>query len=213
MDILTRQQALAQGLTHYFTGKACKRGHHSVRYAKTGNCCECTITIFNKRPYNPTEEQQERYRQRNRDYARARRLQMTAEEKKAQTKQRKTYINQYINERRESDPSFKLRMNLRHRVWCALKSAEATKNGGTMDLTGCTVEELRHHLEAQFADGMSWENYGRNGWHVDHIRPCASFDLTDPEQQRQCFHYTNLQPLWAADNIRKGDKRQPPKAR
>jgi HNH endonuclease. len=59
---------------------------------------------------------------------------------------------------------------------------------------------------------MSWDNYGRDGWHIDHIRPCASFDLTDPEQQRQCFHYTNLQPLWAADNIRKGAKWQPPKA-
>jgi hypothetical protein len=66
------------------------------------------------------------------------------------------------------------------------------------------VEQLRQHLEAQFTDGMSWDNYGRDGWHIDHIRPCASFDLTDPEQQRQCFHYTNLQPLWAADNIRKG---------
>jgi hypothetical protein len=53
---------------------------------------------------------------------------------------------------------------------------------------------------------MSWGNYGLHGWHVDHIIPCASFDLTDPEQQRQCFHYTNLQPLWAEDNLRKSDK-------
>jgi DNA/RNA endonuclease G (NUC1) len=53
---------------------------------------------------------------------------------------------------------------------------------------------------------MNWENYGKNGWHIDHIIPCASFDLTDPKQQKNCFHYTNLQPLWAADNIRKSDK-------
>ena len=77
-------------------------------------------------------------------------------------------------------------------------------------MIGCTIERLRNHLEAQFTDGMSWENYGKNGWHVDHIRPCASFDLTDPEQQRQCFHYTNLQPLWATDNMRKSAKWQPP---
>ena len=52
---------------------------------------------------------------------------------------------------------------------------------------------------------MSWDNYGIHGWHIDHIRPCASFDLTDPEQQRQCFHYPNLQPLWAFDNLSKND--------
>ena len=53
---------------------------------------------------------------------------------------------------------------------------------------------------------MTWDNWQHDGWHIDHIRPCASFDLADLEQQRQCFHYTNLQPLWAADNIRKGAK-------
>ena len=53
---------------------------------------------------------------------------------------------------------------------------------------------------------MTWKNYGRNGWHIDHILPCSSFDLTDPEQRRKCFHYTNLQPLWEIDNIRKSDK-------
>jgi hypothetical protein len=210
MDIITRQQALAQGLRHYFTGKPCKRGHLSLKYAKTANCVECTLTIFNKRPYQPTAEQQERYRQRNSAYQRTRRLQMTVEEKRAETRQRSNYINEYINERRAFDSSFKMRMNLRHRVWSALQSVGASKSGNVFDLIGCTIGELRQHLETQFADGMTWDNYGRTGWHIDHIRPCASFDLTDPEQQRQCFHYTNLQPLWAADNIRKGGKWQKP---
>ena len=62
------------------------------------------------------------------------------------------------------------------------------------------------HLEKQFQPGMSWDNHGYDGWHVDHIRPCASFDLTDEEQVRKCFHYTNLQPLWAKDNLRKGSE-------
>lgn len=111
-----------------------------------------------------------------------------------------------------SNPAFKLRSKLASLINTSIRKQFGAKACKTTRLIGCTVEELRHHLEAQFADGMSWDNYGRNGWHVDHIRPCASFDLTDPEQQRQCFHYTNLQPLWAADNIRKGDKWQPPKA-
>ena len=73
-----------------------------------------------------------------------------------------------------------------------------------MELVGCTMPELMSHLEKRLLPGMSWEN--RSLWHIDHKRPCASFDLTDPAQQRQCFHYTNLQPLWGRDNCSKGKK-------
>jgi len=79
-------------------------------------------------------------------------------------------------------------------------------------LTGCSFQELTSHIESQFTEGMSWDNYGFYGWHIDHIRPCVSFDLTDPEQQKACFHYSNLQPLWAKDNLVKGGKFTPPDA-
>ena len=69
---------------------------------------------------------------------------------------------------------------------------------------GCTQEELVRHIESQFRPGMTWSNYG--DWHVDHIRPCSSFDLTSLSEQSVCFHYTNLQPLWAADNLGKRDR-------
>jgi len=208
MTIITRKDALAHGLTHYFTGKPCKRGHVSKRYAKTGNCVECTLGIFNKRLYELTLEQRERYNQRNKEYQRRYRLQMTEQERKEVAQKRAPYILEYVNARRNADPSFKLRMNLRHRIWSALQANEASKSGGIEKLVGCSALDLMGHLQLQFTDGMSWDNYGRNGWHVDHIQPCASFDLTDPEQQRQCFHYSNLQPLWAADNIRKGARWQ-----
>lgn len=68
---------------------------------------------------------------------------------------------------------------------------------------GCTAQQLIAHLEKLFVDGMSWENRGRDGWHVDHKRPLSSFDLTDPEQFAQAFHFTNTQPLWADENRRK----------
>jgi hypothetical protein len=71
---------------------------------------------------------------------------------------------------------------------------------------GCSISGLRVHLEKQFKPGMTWENHGYAGWHVDHIRPLASFDLRDPVQQKVCFHYTNLQPLWAPENIEKGSR-------
>lgn len=73
-----------------------------------------------------------------------------------------------------------------------------------MELIGCSIEQLLEHLESQFQDGMTWDNYGE--WHIDHIKPCAMFDFTKEEDQRECFHYTNLQPLWAEDNLRKSDK-------
>jgi hypothetical protein len=69
-------------------------------------------------------------------------------------------------------------------------------------MLGCTLAELRAHLEAQFQPGMTWANYG--AWHVDHRRPLSSFDLSDPAQVVVACHHSNLQPLWAVDNIRKG---------
>lgn len=207
MNIIARKNALRQGLTHYFTGKPCKRGHVGLRYAKTANCVECTLTIFNKRPYEPSLEQQERRKETNRQYQRRRRAAMTVDQRKQETKERASYLLDYINQRRNTDSNFKLRMNLRHRVWAALQTDSASKSTGIDDLIGCSLDELVQYLTAKFADGMSWENYGRDGWHIDHIRPCASFNLSSPEQQRQCFHYTNLQPLWATENIRKGARR------
>ena len=72
-------------------------------------------------------------------------------------------------------------------------------------LTGCTLEALRLHLERLWQPGMSWANYGFHGWHIDHIRPIAAFDLTQEDQRRQCFHFSNLQPLWKDQNFSKRD--------
>jgi hypothetical protein len=106
----------------------------------------------------------------------------------------------YINRRRKIDINFRLTMNLRKRIWDALKRNSKSKH--TLELLGCSIDKLKQYLESQFKEGMSWSNYGK--WHVDHIRPCASFDMSKVEEQKKCFHYTNLQPLWALENIRKG---------
>ena len=102
--------------------------------------------------------------------------------------------------KRRSNVKNRIRMNLGTRVYLAVEK----KHGNTMELTGCSKDDLYTHLESKFTDDMTWENYGK--WHIDHIKPCASFDLTDPEEQKKCFHWTNLQPLWAIDNMRKGAK-------
>ena len=130
------------------------------------------------------------------------RRQRSQEQRERDPDARRDYMRNYMAERAESDIDFKLRGVLRARVRAAV-----TRNGGekacrTMSLVGCSVEYLRQHLEAQFSDGMTWDNHG--DWHIDHIKPCASFDLTNADQQRECFNYTNLQPLWAEDNLSKG---------
>lgn len=111
---------------------------------------------------------------------------------------------EYKRKRLKADPLFRLFHRLRGRVRHALVGQ--LKASKTIELLGCSTEELRQHLEKQFRPNMTWENYGYRGWHVDHIKPCAKFDLSDPSQQRACFHYSNLQPLWAKENHSKGAK-------
>jgi len=93
---------------------------------------------------------------------------------------------------------------MRARVWGYLKQGKAGISWEA--LVGYTVDDLRAHLEELFADGMTWETFGLFGWHIDHIRPVVSFDLTDPEQLRACWALGNLRPLWAVDNWRKGSR-------
>lgn len=111
----------------------------------------------------------------------------------------------YAKERYQKDASFKTLSLLRSRILHALKNYKGVRKASkTIQLVGCSIEELKLHLETQFTEGMSWENQGE--WHIDHIKPCSSFDLTKEEEQKICFHYTNLQPLWAKDNHSKGNK-------
>jgi len=107
-------------------------------------------------------------------------------------------------ERERNDPSIRMICNMRCRIRSAIRNGYGDKAYKTLELLGCSFEEVKLHLESQFVEGMTWDNYGE--WHIDHIKPCASFDLTDPEQQNACFNYKNLQPLWASDNLKKGSK-------
>jgi hypothetical protein len=101
-----------------------------------------------------------------------------------------------------STPSGLLKKRVMSRIGSAMK-AQVVNNTGSFSLVGCSDKFLRFHIESKFQSGMSWDNYGE--WHVDHIRPCASFDLSDREQMKQCFNWKNLQPLWATENIKKSD--------
>lgn len=115
---------------------------------------------------------------------------------------RREKINEYKKLKRKTDVNYRLAYYLRNRLNWALK--KAVKGGSAVKDLGCTVSELKQHLESKFQSGMSWENHGK--WHIDHIVPISSADLSNRDELLKVCHYTNLQPLWAADNIRKGAK-------
>jgi len=119
--------------------------------------------------------------------------------KKIEVKEKR---NKKRKEKRKTDFNFTMRERLSSRLRAALNGK--SKSISTINLLGCSIEDLKIYLEKRFKKGMSWKN--KHLIHIDHIRPCASFDLTDPEQQKICFHYTNLQPLWAEENMSKGAK-------
>jgi len=113
--------------------------------------------------------------------------------------------NERLSLKRKNDPRLRLKENTSRRIRSALKGIGKNKSKRTEEILGCSIDFLKSHLEKQFQEEMNWSNYGLYGWHIDHIRPCASFDLSNEEELLECFHYTNLQPLWAKDNLSKRD--------
>ncbi len=166
----------------------CKAGKFGVR----GDCKSCKNFSYKKwRDENKEydKERQAKWRNENPEYSKV-------WERKNKDKRKKQKSDWF-----DKNPVRKVTANLRTRLYHILIGR---KSASTMELIGCSIDELKQHLESKFTKGMSWDNYGK--WHVDHIKPCASFDLSDPDQQRLCFNYKNLQPLWAIDNLIKSDR-------
>ena len=119
---------------------------------------------------------------------------------------RRKYEQEWQRRKFETDENFRIKTYIKRNIRNSLfRHGKQRKATSTTKLLGCSIDFLRGYLEARFQKGMNWGNYGK--WHIDHIIPCAEFDLRNPVQQQQCFHYTNLRPLWAFDNISKKDKR------
>lgn len=109
-------------------------------------------------------------------------------------------IGYYENHR--NDINYRLESALRSKIYIAIKTGYKIKSA--MELLGCDIPTVRQYLENNFMPGMTWENWGRLGWNIDHIRPVASFDLRTRENQLKCFNYKNLRPLWQKENSKKG---------
>jgi len=129
------------------------------------------------------------------------------EKNRARDRARQADVNARCRSRRLLDHGYNMKRRLQASLYQAIRLYGVGKKPHTMRLVGCTITELSKHVESKFLAGMSWSN--QLEWEIDHIKPCSSFDLSDPEQQRQCFHYTNLQPLWRIDNRIKGARYAP----
>jgi hypothetical protein len=116
------------------------------------------------------------------------------------------YARNYERERRANDPKYRLTARTRTAVYTCLKEAKVDKYRSTFQLLGYSIEELMEHLEAQFTEGMTWNNYGE--WHVDHIKPISSFQFesTKNPEFKECWKLDNLQPLWGEENLSKGSR-------
>lgn len=120
--------------------------------------------------------------------------------KENRLKYSKKYYTEYANERKKHDIQFKITCLLRDRLSKAILNK--SKTGSAIRDLGCSISEFKKHIESKFKPGMTWENHGE--WHIDHIIPLASFDLTDRKQVKKACNYKNLQPLWAEENLKKG---------
>jgi hypothetical protein len=111
----------------------------------------------------------------------------------------------YQKERRKTDPEFKMAGVLRKRLGSIMKEIGGKKSAKTLELLGCSLNFFKEWLEFRFNSNMTFENHG-SYWHVDHVKPCASYDLIDEEDQKECFNWKNLQPLYWKENDSKNDK-------
>jgi len=166
--------------------KYCKKEFEALRNNKY--CTKICSNLYRKQNHR---QYMKEYRRKNIQKIRQNILKNLIKIRKIRNEYNRKYFKNPINQ---------LKRCLRVRLIHALKNNVKSKK--TIELIGCSVEFLKIHLESQFIEGMNWKNYGK--WEIDHIRPCVSFDLSKKSEQLKCFNYTNLQPLWAMDNRKKG---------
>lgn len=190
----------------------CKHGTHGLH----GHCKQCQKIVRHEwyiknqekekeksKNYSKTtisKKQQKNYYNKNRDKI------LERNRTRRRTPRARNLANLARNQKYNNNINFRISVTTRARINKALKRSFAVKSNKSSNLLGCSIEELKIHLESLFTEGMSWLNYGYYGWHIDHIMPCSKFNLLCPKEQRKCFHYTNLQPLWMKDNISKCNK-------
>jgi hypothetical protein len=141
---------------------------------------------------------------------RARAVEKTRQWVAANKERQLAWTRSYRRRRTDADPAYKATIAIRRRFYMAIRNQVYDgwniRSGAAVRLLGCTMAEFVSHVESLWLPGMTWANWSRDGWHIDHIVPLAAFDLSDEEQCKKACHYTNLCPLWAKANLAKGSK-------
>lgn len=215
MKILSRKEAIAQGLNKYFTGKPCKYGHVSEKYVCNKNCIECMGSDkskeYRKKWHEDNRERElsrmEKWNANNKDkkdkYYRENRSLVIERAKKWQTENRERR-NKRFRERYATDEDYKTADICRKVLYRTLKATSSTKDSTTYDILGYSNEQLKEHISSKFLNGMSWCNYG--DWHIDHVYPVSRYVLDGIEDPAIINSLDNLIPMWAAHNIEKRNR-------
>lgn len=148
------------------------------------------------------KEQRKIYLQKNKQKIKKKR-----QEYEKKNRQRINFVaNKYYQNRLKCDVNFRLAHIFRCRIKDALKYQKTTKENSSSVLLGCSIVAARKYIQSKFKHGMTWKKFLNGEIHIDHIKPCIMFDLTNPEEQQRCFSLSNLQPLWKIDNLQKGSR-------
>jgi hypothetical protein len=164
---------------------------------------------YNKKNNEKIKEKRKLYREKNKNTLSVLNIAWKKKHKKEVSAKNKEYRLLHLEDRRNWHKN-RYKTNLQYKMMNILRKRlgnilyQNTKSGSALHDLGCSLEELKTYIEKQFTNGMTWENWSKYGWHIDHIIPLSSFDLSDREQFKKAVHYTNLQPLWWNENLSKG---------
>lgn len=211
MQTTSRQEAIQKGMTRYYTGKPCVRGHMSMRRVSSMDCIECSkirqqSDIIKKYKADHYAKSKSVVLKRSSEYYLNNRSEKLEYAKKYQQKNIKkvvAYQIEYKAKKSVDNPAFKLSLSIKASISSSLRRVGSAKSKvPTLKYLGCSLDQLKIHIERQFLDGMTWEN--RSEWHIDHIVPLAAAKTEDDVIALN--HFSNLRPLWAKDNLQKSSK-------
>lgn len=200
MKVISPSEARAQGLTRYYTGRPCLRGHIDERLVSNSTCAECNRTRVKAQKKTPRGYQQNLDRQ-------ARYLRTPKGQDSVRRKHQRYHSSErgvaHRKHRYDTDIQYRIKNILRSRLRMAI--LHKSKRGSAIGDLGCSIEKFIAHIESQWQPGWTWDrgSWGKI-WHIDHIQPLATFDLTDQAQFRRAVHFSNLRPYPASLNISEG---------
>lgn len=177
--------------------KKCSKCQVNERFSNYNAYCRSCKNEVDLKSYHANQEKRKnyikKYKSEHPEYA-----DKIREGCKKWRKENPNYITNWGTNKRKTDPQYAIKSVIYASIHGYLKNG---KKEHIVWYLGCTWEEFKKHLESQFQEGMTWENRGIHGWHIDHIKPVNTFDLTDEKQLKECWNYKNLRPLWAKDNL------------